>query len=185
LLRRFAGVLLPPELRAQAGGRAAAGADSTLLSRFNEPARRAFVTGRVETPRLSDVRGLQDRARTAAIRSANYRVELHKKSAIAGACLVFVLIGVPMAIAFPRGGVGYVVGMSLAVFTIYYVCLIGGETLANRLLVDPFWAMWAPNVLFGSAGLLALWRLRRATAPSRLAALAALRRARTGGPAAA
>lgn len=172
-LQRFAAFLLPAELRAQgSGGRAAARpAEQDLLSKFNEPARRAFTTGRLEVPRLSEIRGLEDRARTATIRSANYRVELHKKYTIAAACIVFVLIGVPMAVSFPRGGIGYVVGMSLAVFTVYYVCLIGGETLANRLLVAPFWAMWAPNVLFGLLGLLALWRLRRAATTPRLARL--------------
>jgi lipopolysaccharide export system permease protein len=166
-LRRFAGFLLPAELRAQAAGsrRQPAEADQELMAKFNEPARQAFRTGRVDTPRLADVRGYQDRTRSAAIRSANYRVELHKKYAIAAACLVFVLIGVPMAVSFPRGGVGYVVGTSLAVFTVYYVCLIGGETLANRLLVPPFWAMWAPNVAFGVLGVVGLWRLRRATTP--------------------
>ncbi|HEX9581018.1 MAG TPA: LptF/LptG family permease [Gemmatimonadales bacterium] len=171
-LQRFAAFLLPPQLRAQAsGGRAATGTpDQEQVSRFNAP-QRAFTTGRLETPRLSDVRGLEDRARTATIRSANYRVELHKKYTIAAACIVFVLIGVPMAVSFPRGGIGYVVGMSLAVFTVYYVCLIGGETLANRLIVAPFWAMWAPNVLFGLFGLLALWRIRRAAAPPPLAGL--------------
>jgi lipopolysaccharide export system permease protein len=169
-LARVAGFLLPAELRAQDAPRSrpAQATQSELLSRFNEPGRRAFTTGRVETPRLADLRGFQDRVRSAAIRSANYRVELHKKYAIAAACLVFVLVGVPMAVLFPRGGVGYVVAMSLAVFTVYYVCLIGGETLSNRLLVPPFWAMWAPNLAFGALGVLGLWRLRRAAAPPEL-----------------
>jgi lipopolysaccharide export system permease protein len=167
-LTRFASFLLPAELRAQ-GRRPPP--DTSLLARFNQPARQAFATGRLETQRFSDLRGLRDRARTATIRSANYRVELHKKYAIAAACIVFVLIGVPMAVSFPRGGIGYVVGMSLAVFTVYYVCLIGGETLANRLIVAPFWAMWAPNILFGLFGLLASWRIRRAAAPPRFSGL--------------
>ncbi|HWP36741.1 MAG TPA: LptF/LptG family permease [Gemmatimonadales bacterium] len=169
-LARVAAFLLPAELRAQdeRRPRSTQATQNELLSRFNEPGRRAFTTGRVETPRLADVRGFEDRVRSAAIRSANYRVELHKKYAIAAACLVFVLVGVPMAVSFPRGGVGYVVAMSLGVFTVYYVCLIGGETLANRLLVPPFWAMWAPNVAFGLLGVLGLWRLRRAATPPEL-----------------
>ncbi|OGU04152.1 MAG: hypothetical protein A2W29_11340, partial [Gemmatimonadetes bacterium RBG_16_66_8] len=126
-LQRVAGFVLPAQLRAQGTGRrqAPTRVDPELLSRFNEPGRRAFNTGRIDVPRFSDIRGFQDRVRTASIRSANYRVELHKKYAIAAACIVFVLMGVPMAVSFPRGGVGYVVGMSLAVFSVYYVCLIG------------------------------------------------------------
>lgn len=159
-LQRFAAFLLPRELRAQRP----APQDTALLNRFDAPGRRAFTTGTVDRPRLLDVRSQEDRARSAAIRAANYQVELHKKYAIAAACLVFVLVGVPLAVAFPRGGLGFVVLASLTIFTVYYVCLIGGESLANRLIIPPFWAMWAPNVLFAMLGLIGLWRIdRRAT----------------------
>lgn len=158
-LQRFAGFLLPRELRAET---ASAGS----------PAQRArvqealpFQTPRA-TPRVVDVRPLQDRARSAAIRAANYQVEVHKKYAIATACIVFVLVGVPLAVSFPQGGLGFVVGASLAIFSVYYVCLIGGESLANRLIISPFWAMWTPNLVFSALGLLGLWRIRRyATVP--------------------
>jgi lipopolysaccharide export system permease protein len=108
-----------------------------------------------------DVRALEDRVRSAAIRAANYEVELHKKYAIAAACIVFVLVGVPLAVLFPQGGLGVVIGASLAIFSVYYVCLIGGESLANRLIISPFWAMWTPNVIFTALGLWGLWYLRR------------------------
>jgi lipopolysaccharide export system permease protein len=48
--------------------------------------------------------------------------------------------------------------VSFAVFCAYYVSMIGGEELADRLILSPFWAMWAPNVLFAVAGLITLWR---------------------------
>jgi lipopolysaccharide export system permease protein len=173
-LRKFAGFLLPRELRATAGPgnqqpvppaqpqeTVPPSAGGGLLDRFNEPARRAFSTGVIETPRLVDVRALEDRVRSAAIRAANYEVELHKKYAIAAACIVFVLVGVPLAVLFPQGGLGVVIGASLAIFSVYYVCLIGGESLANRLIISPFWAMWTPNVIFTALGLWGLWYLRR------------------------
>ena len=40
-------------------------------------------------------------------------VELHKKFAISIACVVFVLVGAPIALRFPRGGVGLVIGVSI------------------------------------------------------------------------
>ena len=83
-------------------------------------------------------------------------------SAIAAACIVFVLIGVPAALQFAGGGLGFVIGVSLVVFTVFYVGLIGGESLANRLIISPFWAMWAPNLPFTVIGLTGLWRLRPA-----------------------
>lgn len=181
-LRRFAGFLLPQELKAsdrapppqpappsRSQDTVPPSAGGGLLERFNQPARRAFTTGVIETPRLVDVRALEDRVRSAAIRAANYQVELHKKYAIASACIVFVLVGVPLAMLFPQGGLGFVIGASLAIFSVYYVCLIGGESLANRLIVSPFWAMWTPNVIFTTVGLAGLWYLRRqATLPRRV-----------------
>ena len=62
---------------------------------------------------------------------------------------------------FPGGGVGLVVGASMAIFGIYYVGLIAGESFANRLVVPPFVAMWASNLLFGIAGTIALWFAHR------------------------
>ncbi len=162
-LMRVGGFLLPANLSAQQRRRPPAVRDTAILNRFNEPARRAFTTGRVERPRLAEVLGYRDRGRSAEIRAANYLVELHKKYAIAAACVVFVLVGVPAAIQFAAGGIGFVIGTSLVVFTVYYVGLIAGEALANRLIIPAFWAMWTPNVLFALVGLLGLWRLRRAT----------------------
>ena len=90
-----------------------------------------------------------------------YKVEIHKKFSIPVAAVVFVLIGAPIGVRFRRGGVGMVIGVSLGVFCIYYVFLIGGEDLADRSIISPFWAMWAPNVLFAALGLLILYYVRR------------------------
>jgi lipopolysaccharide export system permease protein len=91
-----------------------------------------------------------------------YRVEIQKKISIPAACVVFVLIGAPVATRYRRAGVALVVGMSLAVFCLYYVALIGGEHLADKRLLSPAWAMWAPNVLFGAIGIGAFLHSRRA-----------------------
>jgi lipopolysaccharide export system permease protein len=71
-----------------------------------------------------------------------FRVEIEKKFAIATACIVFVLLGAPIALRFPRGGVGLTIGVSLGVFGVYYVGLLGGEALADRAIVGPSVAMW-------------------------------------------
>jgi lipopolysaccharide export system permease protein len=95
--------------------------------------------------------------------SANrFEVEIWKKYSIPFACIVFVLIGAPIAVRYRRAGVALVVGVSLVVFCAFYVSLIGGEHLADRELLSPFWAMWAPNVLFGIIGFGAFFQARRA-----------------------
>ena len=96
-----------------------------------------------------------------------YGVEIQKKFALSAACVVFVLIGAPIALRFPRGGVGLVIGVSLVVFAIYYVGLIAGESLADRAFLTPFWAMWAANVILTVVGLLLLARMGKEGATSR------------------
>lgn len=76
-----------------------------------------------------------------------YRVEIHKKWAIAFACLIFVLLGGPFAVRFPQGGVGMVIATSVGIFFVYWMGLIGGERLADRGLMHPVLAMWLPNLL--------------------------------------
>jgi lipopolysaccharide export system permease protein len=91
-----------------------------------------------------------------------FEVEIWKKFTIPAACIVFVLIGAPIGVRFRRGGVGLVVGVSLGVFCLYYVALIGGEKLADRQLLSPALAMWSPNILFGAIGITGFFQARRA-----------------------
>lgn len=94
-------------------------------------------------------------------------VEIHKKFALSFACLVFVLFGPPIALRFPRGGVGATIGVSIVVFGLYYVCLMGGEALADKGKLPAFIAMWIANVLFSLAGIALLWRVESTTDASR------------------
>ena len=88
----------------------------------------------------------------------SYGVEIHKKFALAVACFVFVLLGAPIALRFPRGGVGLTIGVSLFVFALYYVCLIAGESIAKRGMMPAVVSMWMANVIFA---LIALWMLAK------------------------
>jgi lipopolysaccharide export system permease protein len=99
--------------------------------------------------------------------ASQYEVEIQKKFALAAACVVFVLLGAPIALRFPRGGVGLVIGVSLGVFALYYVGLIGGETLADKLILSPFWAMWLPNLIFTLTGIFFLHRVRTSGSTAR------------------
>ena len=101
------------------------------------------------------------------VQMSSYAVEVQKKFALSLACFVFVLFGPPIALRFPRGGVGVTIGVSLVVFGAYYVCLMAGEVLGDKGRIDPVLAMWAANVLFTVAGLLLLLRVERTTDSSR------------------
>ena len=89
------------------------------------------------------------------------QVEIEKKFAIAAACVIFVLLGAPIALRFPRGGVGLTLGVSLGVFALYYVGLIAGEALARGAYMPPFLAMWSANFIFLAVGVVLTIRLGR------------------------
>jgi len=84
--------------------------------------------------------------------AGQYMVEVHKKYSIPAACLVFVLVGVPLGIMARRGGFGIAATLSLGFFVLYWACLIGGEKLADRGILSPFLGMWAANFIIGALG---------------------------------
>lgn len=123
----------------------------TILS-LDPVTQAVVVSGRTNNTRVFSLEESADR----------FRVELHKKWAIAFACLVFTLIGPPLALRFPRGGVGMVIAASTAIFSIYWMGLIGGEALADRRIASPLVAMWIPDVVFALVGLALASRMGRA-----------------------
>ncbi|HKJ03553.1 MAG TPA: LptF/LptG family permease [Longimicrobiales bacterium] len=134
----------------------AAQENATVLSR--DPVTQNVVTA--ARTHLTQIQSLEETAN-------RFRVELHKKWAIALACLVFTLIGPPLALRFPRGGVGMVVAASTGIFAIYWMGLIGGESLADRRVAGPVVTMWISNVVFTVVGLLLVSRMGRAGATVR------------------
>ena len=85
-----------------------------------------------------------------------YLIELHKRFAYPAACLVLMLIGIPLGLSSRRGGksAGFVVTIAL-VFIYYFLSLIG-VSLAREGKVPVFAGVWAANVLFAFFGLLLL-----------------------------
>jgi lipopolysaccharide export system permease protein len=123
--------------------------------------------------RLATEMGMRaDRVEMTERQAREYRVEIHKKYSIAAATLVFVLIGVPLAVRFPRGGVGMVIAVSLGIFAIYYVGLRAGEVLADEGYISPAMGMWCTNVLLGTLGVFGVLRMGRETGTQRGGGLA-------------
>jgi lipopolysaccharide export system permease protein len=92
------------------------------------------------------------------LKANKYLVELHKKFSIPVACVIFTLLGVPLAVVTARGGKGVSMGMSLATFLVYYLFLTGGEKLSDRGFIAPWLAMWAANIVLGVAGIVLLYQ---------------------------
>ena len=104
----------------------------------DEAARRVASSARAELGRYSNFHRFASQA----------GVEINKKIVISTSCIVFVMIGVPIAIRFPRGGVNMVIVVSSFVISLYQIGLSNGEEWADRGLANPFWSMWAPSFVF-------------------------------------
>jgi len=123
----------------------------------DEITRSIFLTTRTNTQQAEFLR----------LSAIEKRVEIHKKYAIAFACIVFVLIGAPLAVRFPRGGVGMVITASVVIFALFWASLIGGETLADNGYVSPALAMWLPNLILLPVGVLLVRRISTQVATAR------------------
>ncbi len=95
----------------------------------------------------------QDKIKTLEKDINKYEVEIHKKYAIAFACLIFVLIGAPIGMMTKTSGVGMAFSVSSIIFLIYYGTLTLGEEFADKGVISPFLAMWISNIIFGIIGI--------------------------------
>jgi LPS export ABC transporter permease LptG len=82
-----------------------------------------------------------------------YLIELHKRFAYPMACLVLMLIGIPLGLSSRRGGksTGFVV--TIALVFIYYSLSLTGVSLAREGKLPVFAGVWSANILFALAGL--------------------------------
>jgi lipopolysaccharide export system permease protein len=99
---------------------------------------------------LRRIKGLEDQ-------KSRYEVEIHKKYSIPFSCVIFILLGAPLAIRSGKKGMTMSIAFSILFFLIYYVFLITGETLADRRLLEPWLAMWLPNIILFVAAALLIW----------------------------
>jgi len=94
------------------------------------------------------------------------KIEYHKKFAIPFASFVFGLIGIPLGIRKIRGGKSYGFTISLMVILAYYLLMLMAETLAKNSLLRPLFAMWLPNAVLGTLGLLLMRAAARENPPA-------------------
>ena len=145
----------PTSAPAAAAGSTLPGVRPPLLTP-PEPARDALTEAA-----LTEARAVAAHAQSAERGIDRFQVEIQKKLALSVACIVFVLVGVPIAIRYPRGGLGLVIAASSAIFAVSWAGLIGGENLADRNVVSPVIGMWTPNAIFTVLGIVLVLRMGR------------------------
>jgi len=118
---------------------------------------------RVDTPLYAQsVRRLLDRARAPGGKPADARIaqiELNRRLAYPFACLVLMLIGVPLGLSSKRGGKSTGFVLTLLVVFAYYLMFNVGLAFAKNGKVSPFMGVWAANIFFALFGLVLLRQL--------------------------
>ena len=114
--------------------------------------------GRMDTAiyalRMNDLR-----ARTNGPDGKKYQIEMQKRFAYPVACMVLMLVAVPLGVTSRRGGKSSAWVASLALVVVYYSLSLIGIALARQNWISAFLAVWMANILFASGGLLLVWQM--------------------------
>lgn len=84
---------------------------------------------------------------------ASYLIEKHQRTSYPFASYVFTLIGVAVASRKVRGGTGLHLALGVMLVLIYVFAIKITTVGATNAGLNPFIAVWAPNVLFGLIGI--------------------------------
>ena len=103
--------------------------------------------------------------------SRPYLIELNYRFAFPTACLVLMLVGVPLGLSSKRGGKGAGFVVTLGLVFIYYFLSIIGVALARQGRVPASLGVWGANILFTIAGLLLIQQISRGGAAIELFAV--------------
>ena len=80
------------------------------------------------------------------------KIELHKKIALAFSNIVFVLIGIPLAITTHRREKFVGFGLAIVMFLVYWGIMLTGIALSIRGLLPPWMGVWSANILLTILG---------------------------------
>jgi LPS export ABC transporter permease LptG/LPS export ABC transporter permease LptF len=100
-----------------------------------------------------------------------FLIELHNRFAFPVACLVLMLVGVPLGVASRRGGKSSGFVFTILLVFVYYFLSSTGIALGHQSKLPAFFAVWSANILFAAAGAFLLWQM--ATGGRILSAIAA------------
>ena len=101
------------------------------------------------------------RARSHGPNGRWYQIELGKRYSYPAACLVLMLVGVPLGMSSKRGGKSAGFVLTIALVFVYYFLSSTGVALARQNKIPVVLGVWGANMIFGACGLLLIQRLSR------------------------
>ncbi len=124
--------------------------DAVDVSRIGKKAREKSIK-----ELLADIARLKN-GRESAI---PLRIELHKKVALAFSNLIFVLIGIPLAITTHRREKFIGFGLAMGLFLVYWAIMLAGIAFAIRVIIPPWVGVWSANILLFLLAISMLYRI--------------------------
>jgi len=91
--------------------------------------------------------------------SKRYQIEFNNRFSYPVACLVLMLVGVPLGVMSRRGGKSSGFVFTLLLVVVYYVLSYTGVALARQDKLPVFVAVWLANLVFAAAGIFLLWQM--------------------------
>ena len=88
-----------------------------------------------------------------------FLIEIHKRFAYPAACLVLMLVGVPLGVTSRRGGKSFAWVFTILLVFVYYLLSSTGIALGKQNWISAFFAVWSANLLFAAGGLFLLWQM--------------------------
>lgn len=96
---------------------------------------------------------------TSGLDGKRFLIELHNRFAFPAACLVLMLVGVPLGVASRRGGKSSGFVFTILLVFVYYFLSSTGIALGHQNKLPAFLAVWSANLLFAAAGTFLLWQM--------------------------
>jgi LPS export ABC transporter permease LptG/LPS export ABC transporter permease LptF len=88
-----------------------------------------------------------------------FLIEMHKRFAYPAACLVLMLVGVPLGVTSRRGGKSFAWVFTILLVFVYYLLSSTGIALGKQNWISAFFAVWSANLIFAAGGLFLLWEM--------------------------
>ena len=88
-----------------------------------------------------------------------FQIEINKRFAYPAACLVLMLVAVPLGVTSRRGGKSSAWVFTILLVVAYYSLSLIGIALGRQNWIPAFFAVWMANILFTTFGAFLLWQM--------------------------
>jgi lipopolysaccharide export system permease protein len=137
-------------------------ADGEVYNIVDRPEDMGMIVKSSEEMNFTELWDYVRRLRNSGYKAIRYEVDLQGKLAYPFACLLMVIIAVPLSIQRARsGGAARSIALAVLIASAYWALMSGGRALGMAGTIPPLEAAWAGNVVFAVMGVIAIGRMQQ------------------------